>query len=304
VTQAGSGSNSYTYDANGNAHTRNGTIIGWTSYNYPSSVGTSTESASFDYGPDRQRWRMIYNSPSGTERTYYPTPMFERVDTSTGSDYRHYIYAAGRPVAVVSRTTAGTTTARALFADRQGSISSIITDSTGTALVNESFTAYGNRREASTWNGAPTSTERTAMDGVTRQGYTFQTVLGSMGLNHMNGRVEDAITGRFLSPDPNVPDPGNTQSYNRYSYVNNNPLSQIDPTGFENISGARDQWARDAKYGKTLAIRQTAAFMIFSFSLTDWYAQAAGAFGLGGDGGGGGALYVTGTDSNGFAISQ
>jgi hypothetical protein len=42
------------------------------------------------------------------------------------------------------------------------------------------------------------------MNGVTRAGYTFQTVLGSMGFNHMNGRVEDAILGRFLSADPYV----------------------------------------------------------------------------------------------------
>jgi RHS repeat-associated protein len=75
------------------------------------------------------------------------------------------------------------------------------------------------------------------MDGVTREGYTFQTVLGSMGLNHMNGRVQDAITGRFLSADPYVQNPS-TQSYNRYSYVNNNPLSYTDPTGF--ATQARD----------------------------------------------------------------
>ena len=48
----------------------------------------------------------------------------------------------------------------------------------------------------------------------------------------MNGRVEDAILGRMLSPDPNVPDPTNAQSYNRYSYVNNNPLTFVDPSGF------------------------------------------------------------------------
>jgi len=70
------------------------------------------------------------------------------------------------------------------------------------------------------------------MNGVTRAGYTFQTVLGSMGLNHMNGRIEDSVTGRFLSPDPRGTMPGNTQSWNRYSYVLNNPLTLTDPTGF------------------------------------------------------------------------
>jgi hypothetical protein len=53
-----------------------------------------------------------------------------------------------------------------------------------------------------------------------------------MGLNHMNGRVEDAILGRVLSPDSHIPDPTNAQSYNRYSYVNNNPVTMIDPSGF------------------------------------------------------------------------
>ncbi len=54
-----------------------------------------------------------------------------------------------------------------------------------------------------------------------------------MGLIHMNGRVEDANIGRFLSPDPYVQDALNTQSFNRYSYVNNNPLTFTDPSGFE-----------------------------------------------------------------------
>jgi hypothetical protein len=58
-----------------------------------------------------------------------------------------------------------------------------------------------------------------------------------MNLNHMNGRVQDAVTGRFLSADPHIPDPGDPQSYNRYSYVINNPLSQTDPTGFDNGPG-------------------------------------------------------------------
>lgn len=233
VTQAGSSAFTYAYDANGNVSSRNGSIIGWTSYNYPSGVTTSAESASFDYGPDRQRWRMIYSGAAGVETTYYATPMFEAVYTSGGTDFRHYIYAGGRPVVAISRTTAGAINVRSLLADRQGGISSIVTDSTGASLVSESFSAFGNPREASTWSGAPTGAELTAMNGVTRQGYTFQTVLGSMGLNHMNGRVEDAITGRFLSPDPRTPNRYNTQSWNRYSYVNNNPLTYVDPTGFD-----------------------------------------------------------------------
>jgi RHS repeat-associated protein len=237
VTQAGSSAFTYAYDANGNVKSRNGRFIGWTSYNYPNNVSTATESALFNYGPNRQRWSMVYNGPAGQEITYYATPLFERMFAGGLSTNRHYIYAGGRPVVEVS-TYNGVVTVQSLLVDHQGSISSVVTDSTGASLVSESFTAYGNRREASTWSGAPTSGELTTMNGVTRQGYTFQTVLGSMGLNHMNGRIEDSVTGRFLSPDPRGIIPGITQSWNRYSYVNNNPLTMSDPSGFGSVCDA------------------------------------------------------------------
>lgn len=48
----------------------------------------------------------------------------------------------------------------------------------------------------------------------------------------------DPAIGRFLSPDPLVQAPNNTQSYNRYSYVFNNPLSFTDPTGFYSCKSA------------------------------------------------------------------
>jgi hypothetical protein len=48
----------------------------------------------------------------------------------------------------------------------------------------------------------------------------------------MNGRVYDPEIGRFLSADPFVQAPETTQSFNRYSYVDNNPLSATDPSGF------------------------------------------------------------------------
>ncbi|WP_344939212.1 RHS repeat-associated core domain-containing protein, partial [Zhongshania borealis] len=46
------------------------------------------------------------------------------------------------------------------------------------------------------------------------------------------GRVYDAEIGRFLSADPFVGDSTNLQALNRYSYVENNPLSYTDPSGF------------------------------------------------------------------------
>jgi RHS repeat-associated protein len=235
VTEAGSAAFQYGYDANGNVISRNGSLLSWSSYNYPSGVSTATESATFDYGPNHQRWRMVYSGSAGMETTYYATPLFEVVLTSSPTavtDYRHYIYANGRPVLVISRTTAGAINVHSLLLDQQGSISTIVADATGTAAATESFTAFGNPREAATWSGAPTTAELSAMNGVTREGYTFQTVLGSMGLNHMNGRIQDSTVGRFISADPFGVVPTNTQSFNRYSYVFNNPVSFVDPSGF------------------------------------------------------------------------
>jgi hypothetical protein len=48
----------------------------------------------------------------------------------------------------------------------------------------------------------------------------------------MNGRIYDPELGRFLSADPNIQSPLNSQSHNRYSYVWNNPLKYTDPSGF------------------------------------------------------------------------
>jgi hypothetical protein len=48
----------------------------------------------------------------------------------------------------------------------------------------------------------------------------------------MNGRVYDPTIARFLSADPHIQAPGNLQSYNRYSYVMNNPLRYTDPSGY------------------------------------------------------------------------
>src|SRR5438067_13555899 len=51
-------------------------------------------------------------------------------------------------------------------------------------------------------------------------------------LIHMNGRVYDYRLGRFLSVDPIISNPANSQSINPYSYIGNNPLSGTDPTGY------------------------------------------------------------------------
>jgi len=52
----------------------------------------------------------------------------------------------------------------------------------------------------------------------------------------MNGRIYDPLLGRFLSADTLVQAPWSLQSFNRYSYVMNNPLSLTDPSGFAAVA--------------------------------------------------------------------
>lgn len=52
-----------------------------------------------------------------------------------------------------------------------------------------------------------------------------------MELVDYGARWYDAGLGRFLSPDTIIPDPANPQSFNRYSYVYNNPVKYTDSTG-------------------------------------------------------------------------
>ncbi len=64
------------------------------------------------------------------------------------------------------------------------------------------------------------------------RGFTMHEHLSAFKLINMNGRMYDPVMSRFLSPDPIIQFPENSQSYNSYSYVLNNPLKFTDPSGF------------------------------------------------------------------------
>jgi RHS repeat-associated protein len=66
--------------------------------------------------------------------------------------------------------------------------------------------------------------------GGPRQGYTGHEHDDEYGLINMKGRIYDPETRRFLTPDP-IQAPVSSQTYNRYSYVQNNPATLTDPTG-------------------------------------------------------------------------
>lgn len=53
----------------------------------------------------------------------------------------------------------------------------------------------------------------------------------------MTGRLYDPVIGRFVTPDPYVTDPLSPQGLNRYSYVQNDPMNFVDPSGFQMEGG-------------------------------------------------------------------
>jgi RHS repeat-associated protein len=98
--------------------------------------------------------------------------------------------------------------------------------------------AFGGRREAD-WSSDASASTMTSIKGQQNErvsrGYTDHEHMNRTGFVHMNGRVYDPRIGRFLSPDPYVPHPMLSQSFNRYAYVLNRPLSLVDPSGFASL---------------------------------------------------------------------
>jgi hypothetical protein len=50
---------------------------------------------------------------------------------------------------------------------------------------------------------------------------------------NLNGRLYSPSGFSFMSPDPFVPDPSSTRDYNRYAYARYNPLTFVDPSGYD-----------------------------------------------------------------------
>jgi RHS repeat-associated protein len=69
---------------------------------------------------------------------------------------------------------------------------------------------------------------------VSRQ-FTGQIKDDDTGLCFYNTRYYDPLLDRFIQADTTIPDLGNPQSYNRYSYCLNNPLKYTDPSGHDEM---------------------------------------------------------------------
>lgn len=211
--------NTYSYDLYGNMTQRGTETVTYDILNKPTRI-TGTTTSDFVYDADHQLIKQIVN---GVTTVYLGNVeiILEGLTTTTST----YIDGAIQYRYFNNGVTGAGGEYHYLHRDHLGSIEAI-SNGAGYFKSRMSFDAWGNRRLDNWTRGTPTITS------PTKQGYTGHEQLDQHKLVHMQGRVYDPILGRFLSADPYIQAPHNTQSYNRYSYVFNNPLSFIDPTGY------------------------------------------------------------------------
>ena len=203
------GSTNATYDANGNSTNDTFRTFTWDAENRPVTIGSVT---------------LTYDA------------LGRMVEQSTGSANSEIVYnPLGGKLALMN----GTTLTKA-FVPLTGGATAVYTSSTGVAYYRHSDN-LGSSRLAST----PTQTvysdsayspfgETYASSGAIDNSFTGQNQDTLAGVYDFLFREHDPNQGRWASPDPAglaAVDPSDPQSWNRYAYVENNPLAFVDPLG-------------------------------------------------------------------------
>jgi len=224
------------YDANGNATRRinpAGIDISLT-YDQENRLITvsGNRTASYAYDGDGVLVKAVDSSNNIT--TVVVGPHYEVRNTTP----RKYYYAGSVRVAMRDNGTL-----YFLLSDHLGS-TNLTLDSSGNRLDPNAelrYKPYGDTR----YNGGGQKTNYRFTGQRWDQGH---------GLYWFNSRWFDPLIGRFMQADTIVPDPGNPQALNRYSYVIGNPLRYTDPTGHVFIEGTGG--------GNSTVIRAMAACLV------------------------------------------
>ena len=252
LTSAGCGSvwsQSFTYDAFGNikksgsqsfqptysATTNQMTNTGAVTPTYDSN-GNLTYDGLYNYTWDGEGNLATLNSNAETYDA-----LNRRVEQYNGSAYTEIVYGpAGNKMALMSGQTV-----TKVFTPLSAGATAVYTSSGLSYYRHPDW--LGSSRVASNtsrtlyYDGAYAPFgENYAETGTTDRNFTGQnqdlTPASTGDLYDFLHREYHKIQGRWVSPDPAglaAANPNNPQSWNRYAYVLNNPLTLVDPTGFD-----------------------------------------------------------------------
>jgi RHS repeat-associated protein len=204
---------SYGYDANGNMISRYGQKLDYDSENRLARLTTLTTTNVFGYdGGGARLWKQGTNTLQvwigGSYEEKQGRVLFHVLDEE-------------RAVCTFDATT--TNVFEYYHTDHLNS-TAVLTDKTGNPIQHHEYSAFGRDRFTESSSAFPLSRR-----------YTSKTLDEDTGLYFYEARYYDPEIGRFIQPDSIIPDHGNPQSYNRYSYVLNNPLRHIDPDGHQPV---------------------------------------------------------------------
>lgn len=179
---------------------------------------------SFNPTPERTRLRHFITTPTGTagyfEHTYWHFPFRHAASLSS-------FLLMDNPL----RSSEKTSSLAYFLKDQLGTLRATL-DERGNVTGRFEYDAWGKRRQ-----------DKSYRYHSVRQGFTGHEHLEGLGLIHMKGRVYSPSLARFVSPDPYIQFVGYSQSHNRYSYVLNNPIRYVDPSGF--FLGSVGKWIGD-----------------------------------------------------------
>lgn len=186
----------------------------------PRSISKSVLTASFTYGPEHQRTRQTRSD--GSIIVYAGA---QEIEISNGRTIVKTYWPNG--IGVEIDRASGPTEMSWTHVDRLESLIALTAED-GTIREKMEYDPWGKRR--STIDNVSTPDN---IDGsVQNRGFTGHEMLDNLDLVHMNGRIYNPTISKFFSPDSFVADATDGQSFNRYSYVSNNPTNVIDPSGF------------------------------------------------------------------------
>ena len=236
VNLKGGGIEKYRYDNKGNLTHRNNNLEStYNVFNKPLAINKNNASMVFTYGADLARYKQVRNDNGKSIITHYIDKHYEVELEGSVKRWKAYI----SDIAIISDTESTTGNKKIHFTlrDRLGSAVTFA-DHNGVTTARRAFDPFG-KPLGGDWSdltelaGASTLANNAFdSDMPTQRGFTDHEHLDKAELIHMNGRVYDYNLGRFLSVDPFIQAPGNSQSMNPYSYIMNNPLSGTDPSGY------------------------------------------------------------------------